>query len=455
MSLKRLFVLIILSIVILAGCSQGNNDPAGNNSSTNNEQNQESQENGTNSESNAEESEDQADQEPVEQEEPGPAPDPVIVDNLDITASVTGPSLKEAYKDYFMFGVGLNGYDTSVDTIQSAAMREVIKHQFNSVTYTNLMKPTYLLDQQKSIANAEAGMTDPGVVFDTSTLGMDFSQENGIKMRGHTLVWHTQTPDWFFKEGFQSTGALVDRDTMLQRLESYIKQVLEFYQTEYPGVIYAWDVVNEAVEVVPGSFETETGMNIRTKHGTGDDNLWYLTVGVDYPEKAFEYARKYADPDVKLFYNDYNTFQPRKTTAIYNLASSLKEKGLIDGIGMQSYMGLTYPGIVAGGDNILAAIQKFAQLELEIQLTELTLSIDTNDEESLQKQADRYKTLFQILVGQDTASGGPANITSVTVFGIMDEYMLYPDDKNYSRLFDGQLQPKPAFHSIMSVVQKD
>ena len=377
----------------------------------------------------------------------------VVIDGYNLTDSVNGTSLKDAYNDYFKIGVGLNGYNIQTDTLQSAAMSEIIKYHFNSATYSNLMKPSYLLDQNASIRNYENGIDQPVVNFSSCIKGLEFCKENNIQMRGHTLVWHNQVPEWFFREGYKSDGAFVDRDTMLVRLESFIMQVLTFTQVRYPGVIYCWDVVNEAVEIAPGSYENKSGFNIRTKYGNNQENLWHKIVGVDYVEKSFEYARKYADKDVKLFYNDYNTFQPDKTAKIYELASYLKSKDLIDGIGMQGYMSLGYPGIESGGHNIKTAITKFAELDLEIHITELSISSDNNKRDSMEKQAKRYETLFKLLVDMDTASGKSANITSVTVFGLMDEYMFYSDDTNYSRLFDKKLQPKTSFYSILSVVE--
>src|SRR5690606_5958461 len=138
---------------------------------------------------------------------------------------------------------------------------------------------------------------------------------------------------------------------------------------------------------------------------------------------------------------------------IYDLVSGLKAKGIIDGIGMQGYMNLDYPGIESGNHNVKDAILKFAELDLEIQLTELTIRSEDKSEASMRLQAQRYGELFELLTTLDTADGGPAKITSVTVFGLMDEYLFYTNDKNYSRLFDGELQPKPAFHQIMSVVE--
>jgi len=383
--------------------------------------------------------------------EPRPAR-AILIDGFEITAAVSGTPLKDAYKDYFLIGVGLNGSNTQTDTVNSKAMTEIIKYHFNSTTYSNLMKPSYLLDQEGSIANLKAGNPEPTVKFDSVTKGLEFCKENGIKMRGHVLVWHTQTPNWFFQEDYSDFGKYVDRETMLARLESYIRQVLEFTQKEYPGVIYAWDVVNEAVEDTAGHYETKSGYNIRTKFSRIRDNPWYVVVGIDYVEKAFAYARKYAAPEVKLFYNDYNTFQPMKTQAIYKLASHLKEKGLIDGIGMQGYMSLTYPGISGGVNNFLTALAILGELGLEIHVTELSINPKYSDPELLKMQADRYEEVFRVLLEVKTSD--LANVTSVTVFGLMDNYLFYPNDRTLTRLFDRRLQPKPAFYSVLKAVEK-
>lgn len=381
-----------------------------------------------------------------------PGKEAIVIDGFEITASISGTPLKDAYRDYFLIGVGLNGSNIATDTLNSRAMTEIIKYHFNSVTYSNLMKPSYLLDQEGSIANLKAGNPEPAVKFDTVIKGLEFCKANGVKMRGHVLVWHTQTPAWFFREGYSDFGKYVDRETMLLRLESYIRQVLEFTQKEYPGVIYAWDVVNEAVEDTAGHYETKSGFNIRTKFSRIHDNPWYVAVGIDYVEKAFAFARKYAAPGVKLFYNDYNTFQPVKTRAIYKLAAHLKEKGLIDGIGMQGYMSLTYPGISSGVNNFLTALAILGELGLEIHVTELSINPQRSDAELFQIQADRYEEVFRVLL--DVKTSGLANVTSVTVFGLMDNYLFYPYDRTLTRLFDRKLQPKPAFYSVLKAVEE-
>lgn len=375
----------------------------------------------------------------------------MLVEGYDIGPALGTVSLKDGFQDYFKIGVALNGYSTDTSTLRSKAMTEITKYHFNSVTFSNLMKPSYLLNQERSIQNAAEGNPEPAVSFDTVTEGLEFCKENQISMRGHTLVWHTQVPEWFFQEGYQNDGAYVDRETMLFRMESYIKQVLTYTQENYPGVIYCWDVVNEAVEITAGAYENESGFQTRTKSGE-EPNLWYEVVGWDYWEKAFEYARKYAAPDVKLYYNDYNTFLYDKTKAICKLASYLKEKGLIDGIGMQGYMDLSFPNIMGAGSTISAALEAFGKLDLEVQLTELTINSNQNTEESFEKQAKRYRSLFSVLKMYDKDHGGSVNITAVTFFGLMDQYMFYEGNTDYARLFDDKLQPKPAFYGILDFI---
>lgn len=378
-----------------------------------------------------------------------------IIDGYDITAATTGTRLKDAYSRYFTMGVAINGSQISNSSIMSNAMTEIMKYHFNSTTYSNLMKPSYLLDQRGSIRNYREGITTPAVTFDSVIDGLEFCKDNNIKMRGHVLVWHEQAPDWFFREGYESNGEYVDKETMLLRMESYIRQVLTFVQTEYPGIIYCWDVVNEAVENTQGYYELESGYEIRTQYHSGE-NLWYKVIGVDYVEKAFEFARKYADPTVKLFYNDYNTFQEAKTQSIYDLVFNLKQKGLVDGVGLQGYMNLDYPPINSGTDNFRSALSKLSGLELEIHITELTIRSQDKEAQSFKLQGEKYNELFQLLVEMDKGGGGPADIANVTFFALMDEYLFYKNMPNsspeYHRLFDGNLQPKPAFYDVLSVV---
>ena len=362
----------------------------------------------------------------------------------DLTAALTEPALKELCSDYFTLGVGINGSTLENQTLNIPEYMAVAKRHFNSCTMTNLMKSSYILDQQGSRQSAESGDGSPVLSFDTIDPTLEWCQANGMRMRGHTLVWHAQAPDWFFREGYNDKGEYVDRETMLRRMESYIAQLMTHVQDNYPGVVYCWDVVNEAVD--PDKGDKDSFFLCRTEN-SGEPNPWYVTIGEDYVEMAFTYARKYAAEDVKLFYNDFNTYQEEKRNAIYALCKSLKEKGLIDGIGMQGYWGVDYPSI----STLEITICKFAELDLEIHITELSVSVDEENEESFEKQGQRYSSIFMSLKNLDTEGGGKANITNVTFFGLIDHYR--EGDTTNSRLFDSVYQPKPAFIKIRNMMK--
>lgn len=362
----------------------------------------------------------------------------------DLTAALTEPALKDLCSDYFTLGVGINGSTLENQTLNMPEYMVVAKRHFNSCTMTNLMKSCYILDQQGSRQSAENGDGSPVLSFDTIDPTLEWCQANGMRMRGHTLVWHAQAPDWFFREGYSDKGEYVDRETMLRRMESYIAQLMTHVQDNYPGVVYCWDVVNEAVDPDKGDRDS---FFLCRKENDGTPNPWYMTIGEDYVEMAFTYARKYAAEDVKLFYNDFNTYQVEKRNAIYALCQSLKEKGLIDGIGMQGYWGVDYPSI----GTLESTIRKFGELELEIHITELSVSVDEEDEDSFEKQGQRYGAIFMSLAKLDTEGGGDANITNVTFFGLIDHYR--QGDTTNSRLFDAVYQPKPAFIKVRNIMK--
>ncbi|ORY82223.1 hypothetical protein LY90DRAFT_664085 [Neocallimastix californiae] len=363
--------------------------------------------------------------------------------SCDISDSIRGDSLAKAAP--FRMGVGLYGTSKTNSPIFSKKMRDVIAYQFNSVTFTNLMKADQMLDKAASQANARSGNDMPVLKFDSIVDGLEYCKANNIKMRGHTLVWHVQAPEWFFRTGFNDNGNYVDKNKMEKRMESYIKQMFEFVQHYYPGVVDVWDVVNEAVEITNGSFDASSGWNTRTKYDNNKTNPWYATMGPDYVFKAFRFARKYANKDVKLVYNDFNTFMSQKTNAICNLVKKLKAENLIDGVGLQSYLGPSWPN----RNDYKNAIQKFSALGVEIQITELTISVEESNNK-FNAQANHYRDVFKIY--KDLKKSG-VNITSVTVFGLQDHYLFYDNDKTETRLWDRNLKKKQAYNSVMSVLK--
>lgn len=382
--------------------------------------------------------------------EPYPFPEPDYTDD-------TMP-VKEIYADYFMVGAAINGSALETMALNHAGMSGILKKHFNSTVLSNLMKPEHTLDKEASL-KSEDGM--PVCKFDTCDPALQFCMENGIKMRGHTLVWHNQAPEWFFHVDYDTTKEIVDAETMDRRMESYIRQVITHCQDYFPGVVYCWDVVNECVCTDKDSYiVTSGGWKLRASTKEDNDfthedyvkNYWYATMGETYVEKAFTYARKYADKDVKLFYNDYNVFMTEKMDNIYKMVEELKGKGLIDGIGLQPTVLLNWPELNSrNSGSFKVCLEKYAKLGLELQVTELSFKIDTGkvSEDTLLKQSERYKEFMELLVQEDTASGGPCNITSVTVFGICDDYPLYNNFEQNLYLWDKNCNPKSCFYAFI------
>ncbi|MCI8308489.1 MAG: endo-1,4-beta-xylanase [Lachnospiraceae bacterium] len=336
-------------------------------------------------------------------------------------------SLKDEYKDLFSIGVAVNSWQ-----LADQETLDVITKDFSSFTCENEMKPDYVLDYDKTI-ESEDGM--PEINTENMDKIMTMAEEAGLKMRGHTLVWHSQTPEWLFHEDYDEDKDYVDKDTMLERMEAYIKKVLTFCNEKHPGTVYAWDVVNE-----PASDDK----------GLREDSPWFKTIGKDYIEKAFEYARKYAGEGVKLFLNDYNTEVNDKRNVLYNVVRNLHEKGLIDGFGMQSHHDREY----YNADEVKATITRFAQLEgLEIQLTELDMHYNDNSEEAMTEQAEAYRAMFDILVELDKE--GLADITNVTFWGLNDGstwLTAHKQEDSYPLLFDKDNVAKPCYYSIFDAV---
>lgn len=347
--------------------------------------------------------------------------------------------LKDYYQNYFPIGVAVNMAALSGHTA------ELVTREFNSVTPENDMKISVIhpLEGQYNWKNADAIV--------------DFAVSHHIKVRGHNLLWHTQVPNWMFRD---STGGLVNKEVLLKRLKDHITTVVN----RYKGKIYAWDVVNEAIDDNPDKY-------LR-------NSLWYQICGEDFLAKAFEYAHE-ADPKAALYYNDYNSENPSKREKIFRLLKNLKDaKVPIDGVGLQGHWKLNDPS----PELIRAAIERYASLGLKIQITELDVTIrgprtrtnppnapnvpspvDSGYTERIANlQADRYQTIFQIFRDYRKV------ITSVTFWNVSDRYS-WLDSRNgglaggaaaslntprvvrkaYPLLFDENLQRKKAYWSVV------
>lgn len=333
-------------------------------------------------------------------------------------------SLKDAYKNYFKIGSAVSAAEVSKPTAQ-----QLILTHFNSITPENELKPDALLQQYASQQNGNNVNPQVALSSNARTI-LQFCDEHDIPMRGHVLVWHSQTPDWFFKENFSDSGAYVSKDIMNQRMENYIKNVMELLATEFPNVeFYAWDVANEVFQDGKGVLR-EAGSNYVT-NGT---SLWTQIYGDDsFIENAFTYARKYAPEGCKLFYNDFNEYIDSKRDAIYELCSKLYAKGVLDGVGMQSHLDVGYPSVSL----YTQALDKFSSIGCEIHITELDITTTQGDE----KQAEIYKGIF------DAAKKYSDNVTSLTLWGTQDG-MSWRGDRT-PLIFDSSYQPKPAYYAIV------
>ena len=334
-------------------------------------------------------------------------------------------NLKTAYEPYFKIGSGFSIFD-----YHTPARVKLLLAQFNSFTCENEMKPDSFLDREECKNDPEKYDKVPALRFKKADMFLSAAKEHGMSMRGHTLVWHNQTPKWFFHEGYNEMKPLAGRETMLARLEGYIHGVLDHVQTNFPGGIYAWDVLNEAVDA--GDFRK---------------SMWTKTVGNDFFIKAFEFAKKYADPEVSLFYNDYETSEPwKRDFIIENILKPLIDKKLVDGMGLQSHLLMDHPDF----EVYKTALEMYGALGIQIHITELDIHNNDPSEESMHALAQRYKQFFELYV--DAKKTEKANITSVTFWNIVDEASWlsgFRRETSYPLLFRGKCEAKEAYYAVM------
>ena len=337
----------------------------------------------------------------------------------------TEKGLKDYYKKYFPIGVAI-----SPKAIEETTGKFIVKN-FNSITAENAMKmgPMHPEENRYFWNDADAIV--------------NFAQANRIKVRGHNLCWHQQAPKWFFKD---SLGNQVSKEVLLRRLKDHITAVV----SRYKGKIYAWDVVNEAIN----------DDNSRVFR----DSPWYQICGEEFIAKAFEYAHE-ADPDALLFYNDYNTETNGKRERVYQLLKKLLDaKVPIHGVGIQAHWTINEPS----ESELRTTLKRFSSLGLKIQITELDVSIypsgtsklessakgsDAFTPEIEQKQMQLYKMAFDVFREFQSV------ITGVTFWNISDkdswlDNFPVKDRKNYPLLFDQNFQPKKAYWEVVGFKEK-
>ncbi len=342
------------------------------------------------------------------------------------------PSLASLYQPYFPIGA-------AVEPQSLVTQEDLLVTQVNSLVAENDMKWEHIHPRRGNAASSYNFYGADAIVA--------FARAHGMRVRGHTLVWHQQVPRWVFVgDKGPATRAIV-----LDRMQEHISTLL----TRYKGQVYCWDVVNEAL--------SDDG-------GWRTDSPWFAAAGADedgdgipdYIEKAFEFARQ-ADPSALLFYNDYNIESGAKLEAAVRLVKALKEKGLVDGVGIQGHWSIFEPN----AQTVRNAIERFESLGVDVQITELDLSVfrwgDTSSLAALppdleSRQAAQYDALFKVFRDESGAPGSsragqPGKLTGVTFWGIADDHTWLDSfpvagRKNWPLLFDTSQKPKPAFWAV-------
>jgi endo-1,4-beta-xylanase len=361
---------------------------------------------------------------------------------INATSDNKSKTLKEVYKDAFKMGCMVNdGIVRGRDSVS----RNLILQQFNSITLENSLK-------------AEVVNPRPGVWnFNSADAFVKFGEDNHMFIVGHTLIWHNQTPDWFFND---ETGKPKTHDAMVEFMKSYIETVAGRYKNR----INAWDVVNEVID----------------NDGTYRQTTWVKSIGNgdELVKLAFKFASEYA-PGTELYYNDFNVWRPTKRDGIARLVRMLKKEGIrIDGVGIQGHWGLNYPK----NEYIEAAIDTFASLGVKVMITELDVDVlpvtkegqligkIMNDSQwqleefkkflnpyakglplEIENQlASRYAELFRIFYKKRD------KIDRVTLWGLHDGMSWkngypVPGRTNYPLLYRRDRTPKPALDSVLNI----
>ncbi|MBU2976024.1 endo-1,4-beta-xylanase [Zobellia sp. B3R18] len=354
-------------------------------------------------------------------------------------------ALKSVFKDYFKMGSAING---AVVSGEDTALLHIVKQQFNTITPENCMKAESVSPARNVYDFKEA---DEFVAF---------GQEQEMFVVGHTLIWHNQTPDWFFTN---EKGEPNSPQEQKEQLRKHIETVAG----RYAGKVHAWDVLNEVVDNDGAYRPTNWIQHI----GDGDEMV----------KLAFKYASEYA-PDTELYYNDFNAWRPEKRDGIVRMVKMLQKEGIrIDGIGIQGHWGLNFPK----NEYIQQAIDAYAALDVKVMITELDVDVlpltkegqiigtsmmepqyqleefetflDPYKEELPEsvsvELAERYKELFEIFLSNHD------KIDRVTFWGVHDGLSWkngypIPNRTNYPLLYTRDKKPKLAKKAILETVKQ-
>ncbi len=356
---------------------------------------------------------------------------------------ITGPTTAKAaasdkgLKDMLVnFGIR-SGNILNGTTVNNNTIKDILLKDCNAIECENETKPDATLVQN--------GSTNSDIKVRSNSFAAiaDFCVHNNLGFRGHTLVWHSQTPQWFFKDNFQDGGNWVSESVMEQRLESYIKNMFAMFASTYPKLnLYAYDVCNECMN-------DSNGGPRNGGYGNGASPWVQIYKDNHFIDSAFKYARMYAPKSCHLFYNDYNEFAGFKRDAILTTAKRIKAAGNLDGVGMQSHIGADPNAGWDGENNYLTAMKMYLQAGLELQVTELDISRKNHNNES--DQTKRFVNIYKTAMDWNSDASHTSRVTLLQVWG--------PNDNNtwlgsgtYPTLYDGSNQPKAPYTALTQLV---
>ena len=341
-------------------------------------------------------------------------------------------TLKDALKDKFLIGVAMN--EAQITEADSSSVA-IIKNHFNSITAENCMK------------SEELQPVEGEFNFKLADQFVKFGEENNMYIIGHTLVWHSQAPKWFFTD---ATGKDVTREVLIERMKNHIFKVVG----RYKGKVKGWDVVNEAFE----------------DDGSWRNSKFYQIIGEDYIRLAFQFAHE-ADPDADLYYNDYSMSHEGRRNTVVKMVKDLKSQGVrIDGVGLQGHMDMVFPDL----DEFEKSMLAFAETGVKLMITELDVTvlprpgIDVGAEisasfeyqQKLNPYAEglpdsvsialnnRYNDIFKLFLKHSDI------LERVTLWGVYDGQSWRNNwpvrgRTDYPLIFDRNFQPKPVVKFIV------
>lgn len=413
-------------------------------------------------------------------------PKPEIEENIpDWKASVTG-SLGTGS----IAGTAIMSSEISDDTLMA-----LVKKHFNAVTFGNELKPDALFNYQIGQSVDSTTITFQGKelkvpVVNDKQENLDFSRADAmldkilewnnanpndkIRVRGHVLVWHSQTPEWFFHEDYDVAKPYADKGTMNRRLEWFIFSVFDHYfgkaaNGKYDGLFYGWDVVNEAVngntyrddKVISDASDTSTS---DTRHGS-NSMWWRVYKSNEFIINAFKYANKYAPNDVELYYNDFGETDNTKCEGIVKLINDVKSADgtRLDAFGMQAHYNVD--GFSAAQFKSVA--KKYAAAAGKVQLTELDFKASSTydgtaatKESEYTKMAYCHKNLYEAIKALKKEG---ANVSGITVWGVIEPNSWLHSQSDLGGgasgsaqcplLFDGNYKAKPAYWAYVDATK--